>query len=69
MLKMMGVTDTIADDPNDYVSIASRLGQDQHFYKLIKNKMETNFHKLFNDSKCVAALENFYWKIYRKSIL
>ena len=69
MLKMMGITETIAKDPEDYVSIASRLGQDQHFYKLMKNRMETNYHILFNDSNCVAALENFFWKKYRNSIL
>lgn len=68
MLKMMGITETIAKDSEDYVLIASRLGQDQNFYKLMKHKMEMNNHILFNDSTCVAALENFFGKIYRNSI-
>jgi predicted O-linked N-acetylglucosamine transferase (SPINDLY family) len=60
MLKMIGVTETIAEDENDYIEIASKLGRDKDFYLRIKMLIKENREKLYNDTRCIQTLEEFY---------
>jgi predicted O-linked N-acetylglucosamine transferase (SPINDLY family)/Tfp pilus assembly protein PilF len=60
MLKMIGVTETIARNAEQYIEIAVRLGLDSHWRQQINSKMESNKHKLFDDQECISALENFF---------
>lgn len=68
MLKMMGVTETIALDVDEYISIACRLGRDPAFYRRIQKAVVDNCSRLYNDVSCVRGLESFYLKVIKESI-
>ncbi|NJL92054.1 MAG: tetratricopeptide repeat protein [Coleofasciculaceae cyanobacterium SM2_1_6] len=59
-LKMIGVTETIAEDVENYIEIAIRLGLDTSWRREIKTKMQHQQARLFDDPVCVTALEEFY---------
>jgi predicted O-linked N-acetylglucosamine transferase (SPINDLY family) len=59
ILRMIDVTDTIAATVDDYVAIATRLGQDLQFRQAISSRMARNRHRLYRDRAPVIALENF----------
>jgi predicted O-linked N-acetylglucosamine transferase (SPINDLY family) len=63
ILTQLGVTDTIAQDNNEYIEIAVRLGLDQKWREEVIRKMGANYSSLFSDTKCVRALENFYERV------
>ncbi|MCT0255088.1 MULTISPECIES: tetratricopeptide repeat protein [unclassified Synechocystis] len=60
MLKMIGVTETIATNAEQYIEIAVRLGTDSIWREEVNEKMESNKHKLFDDQLCILSLENFF---------
>ncbi|PHV62815.1 hypothetical protein [Cyanobacterium aponinum] len=60
ILKMLGVTETIANSEDEYIDIAVRLGLDQTWRKEIKEKIEANHHNLYDDLECVRELERFF---------
>ena len=59
MLRMIGVTETVARDLDDYISIAVRLGRDKDFRHRMRAQIEANRAKLYNDEACVRGLEDF----------
>ncbi|MGB6585402.1 MAG: tetratricopeptide repeat protein, partial [Pseudolabrys sp.] len=59
ILRMIDVTDTIAATVDDYVAIATRLGQDTQFRQTMSSRMAENRHRLYRDGAPVTALENF----------
>ena len=59
ILRMIDVTDTIAATVDDYVAIATRLGQDTQFRQTMSSRMAENRHRLYEDRAPVIALENF----------
>jgi predicted O-linked N-acetylglucosamine transferase (SPINDLY family) len=61
MLKMIDVTETIAQSPEEYIEIAVRLGTDSHWRQQIRNLMEKNKYKLFDDKECIKGLEEFFY--------
>jgi predicted O-linked N-acetylglucosamine transferase (SPINDLY family) len=63
MLKMMGISETIATNQADYRNVALRLGQDRNFYLQIKQLMQENQSKLFGDKSIIVALEDFYRQV------
>jgi protein O-GlcNAc transferase len=58
-LEMMGVRETIAGSLNEYISIATRLANDNVFIMDMKKTIHTNKHKIFRDRSAVIGLENF----------
>mgnify|MGYP001809532209 CR=1 FL=1 len=60
ILKMLGVTETIAFTQDKYIEIAIRLGLDQSWRQEIKNKIKTNKHRIFEDKNCIVGLEKFF---------
>ena len=60
ILTQLGVTDTIADDKDEYVEIAVRLGSDQEWRTDVVNRMQSNHSRLYSDTKSVRALEDFF---------
>jgi predicted O-linked N-acetylglucosamine transferase (SPINDLY family) len=60
ILKQLGVTDTIARDEEEYVSVAVRLALDREWRDSLADKMIANHHLLYSDKGCVEALEKFY---------
>jgi protein O-GlcNAc transferase len=60
ILTQLGVTDTIAHDKDEYVEIAVRLGVDGEWRTDVLNRMSANQARLYSDTKCVRALEDFF---------
>jgi len=59
ILQMMGVTDTIAADLDDYVAKAVRLGRDPGERLVIRQMVGANLGKVFQDQECIRSLEAF----------
>jgi predicted O-linked N-acetylglucosamine transferase (SPINDLY family) len=66
MLRMIGVTDTIAETEAEYIEIAVRLGLDHEWRQTVRDKITANKHRLFNDQKCVKGLESFFEEAVQK---
>jgi protein O-GlcNAc transferase len=62
-LKLLGVTDTIAQTEADYIDIAVRLGTDSDWKDTISQRMSQRHNYLFDDKSCVESLESFYEKV------
>ncbi|MEH2331849.1 O-linked N-acetylglucosamine transferase, SPINDLY family protein [Nostoc sp.] len=62
-LKMLGVTDTIAENEAEYIEIAVKLGLDLVWRGTIAERMSQNHDRLFDDKACVAGLEAFYKQV------
>lgn len=60
ILKMLGVTETIAQTESDYIEIAVRLGLDPQWRTEIIEKIQQRQHRLFDDQACIKGLEAFY---------
>jgi predicted O-linked N-acetylglucosamine transferase (SPINDLY family) len=65
ILKMIGVTETIAEVIDDYVSTAVRLASDRSWRMAIKKKISENKRRLYYDGACIAALERFLSSVAR----
>jgi protein O-GlcNAc transferase len=59
ILQMMGVTETIADSTEDYISIAARLGNNPNERRTISRVMAERKHRVYRDPQCISALEDF----------
>ena len=55
----MGLTDTVAENIDDYVGIASRLGTDTGFRGLISNLVHDRKHLVYEDRDGLEGLECF----------
>jgi predicted O-linked N-acetylglucosamine transferase (SPINDLY family) len=63
ILTMMGVTETIAATPDDYVDIAVRLGNDTELRRSISEKIAATRHLVYRDNACIKGLEDFFEKV------
>lgn len=59
ILTRMGVTETIANNIEEYIEIAGRLGKDSLWRKQITVKMSHNKHKVYWDMESINGLELF----------
>lgn len=66
ILKMLGVTDTIAKNEAEYIKIAVRLGLDQEWRASIVERMVQRHSYLYDDRTCVEALEAFYRRVVQE---
>ena len=62
-LKMLEVTDTIAQNEEEYIEIAVKLGRDSKWRQDIAQRMSQRQGNLFDDRVCVTALEAFYQEV------
>jgi protein O-GlcNAc transferase len=60
ILTQLGVPATIAGDKRDYVDIAVRLGFDLAWRAEILAQMAAGHSRLYSDTRCVRALEDFF---------
>jgi protein O-GlcNAc transferase len=65
ILRMLGVTDTIAASADDYVAIAVRLARDPAWRADLRARMGKNRTRLFADPAPVRALEDFIERAVR----
>jgi protein O-GlcNAc transferase len=66
ILRMMGVTDTIAGTLDEYVTIAARLARDVQWRATVKQRMSDNKHRVYRDSAVAPALEDFLSRVARR---
>jgi protein O-GlcNAc transferase len=66
VLRMMGVTETICETVNDYVTAAARLAHDRDWRTDLSRKIATNKHKLYRDRSAITALEDFLERAVRE---
>ncbi len=67
-LKMIQVTETIAQNEVEYIEIAAKLGLDPLWRRNIAQRMSESHDRLYDDKACVAGLEAFYKKVVQESI-
>ncbi|MBF2009305.1 MAG: glycosyl transferase family 1 [Chlorogloeopsis fritschii C42_A2020_084] len=67
-LKMIGVTDTIAQNEAEYIEIAVKLGLDSAWRNSIAEKIKERHNLLFDDKDCVEGLEAFYKQLVEESL-
>lgn len=64
MLTQMGLTETIASDPDDFVALVTRLGADAHLRQDLSRRILLARDQLFGDRRNVASLESFFrWAV------
>ena len=60
ILKMMGLTETIADSLDSYIEIAVRLGSNAEWRTHVSEKISNSRQYIYRDMKCITALEEFF---------
>lgn len=68
ILKMLGVTDTIAQSEAEYIEIAVRLGIESDWRLDIVKRMNDCHDRLYDDKTCVTALEAFYKRVVKSKL-
>ena len=66
ILKMMGVTETITETIDDYISTAVRLARDVSWRIQIKSKLAKHKYRLYRDRSCISGLESFLTQVARR---
>jgi len=66
ILKITGVTDTIVETIDDYVSTAVRLARDVPWRSAVKAKIAACKHRLYYDKACISELERFLDRVGRQ---
>jgi predicted O-linked N-acetylglucosamine transferase (SPINDLY family) len=65
ILTMMGIEETITDTVDNYVATAIRLARDKSWRMTIKKRISEQKHRVYSDTKCISALEEFLDKTVR----
>lgn len=68
ILKMIDVTETIANSETEYVEIAVRLGLDPQWRQQVITKMRSRHSQLYEDKTSVRALEAFYQRVVHERL-
>jgi predicted O-linked N-acetylglucosamine transferase (SPINDLY family) len=63
VLQMMGVTDTITDTVDDYVSTAIRLARDISWRMGLRKRIAESKSRLYRDDSFIFALEEFFVQV------
>jgi len=63
ILTQLGVTETIAKNKQEYISIAARLGLDRDWRHDVVARMVANHPRLYWDTRSISALEGFYCSV------
>jgi protein O-GlcNAc transferase len=68
ILTMMGMTETIAKTLDEYIELATKLGQDSEWRKYISEKIAEHKHLIYRDMSCVNALEDFIENVVKEKL-
>ena len=68
ILRMMDVTETIAESVADYIEIAVRLAGDRAARQALRARIAENKHRLYRDRACVTALEDLMESAVRQRL-
>ena len=59
ILEMMGMTETITDLAEDYISVAARLANDPEYRRQLALEIAVRKQAVYRDRACILALEDF----------
>ena len=59
ILRRMGITETIANNIDEFVKTAARLANHPDERNTLSRKIASNKHCLYRDRECIEALEEF----------
>jgi protein O-GlcNAc transferase len=59
ILQMMGITETIAESVDRYISIAAQLANNPDERRMLSRNMAERKHRVYRDQECISALEDF----------
>jgi len=65
ILRLLGMTETMATTPAELVMIAARLGLDGAWRVQLQARILANQGRLFDDPVCIKGLEDFYRRVVR----
>ena len=65
ILRMIGVTETVADSIDGYVATAVRLGRDASWRAARSAQIAAHKHRVYRDRSCIAALGTFLQRVAR----
>jgi protein O-GlcNAc transferase len=65
-LKMLGITETIANSEAEYIEIAVKLALDTDFRNSIIERTSQNHHRVFEDKTSIKGLEAFYKQVVQE---
>jgi hypothetical protein len=57
---MMGVTATIAESVEDYISIAAQLASNPNERRMLSSTIADRKHRVYRDRECISALRIFW---------
>jgi predicted O-linked N-acetylglucosamine transferase (SPINDLY family) len=66
ILRMMGITETITYNVDEFVTTAARLANDPDERNELRRKIAANKHRLYRDRECIEALEEFLNRAARR---
>uniref|UniRef100_A0A0C1QXT0 protein O-GlcNAc transferase n=1 Tax=Tolypothrix bouteillei VB521301 TaxID=1479485 RepID=A0A0C1QXT0_9CYAN len=66
ILKMLGVTDTITQNEEEYINMAVKLGSDRQWRDSIVERMDKHHSNLYYDKTCVLALDDFFRRVIQQ---
>jgi predicted O-linked N-acetylglucosamine transferase (SPINDLY family) len=59
-LRRIGLMDTVAQNIEDYIDVAVRLGLNEKWRQRVKMRQDSKLGKLYDDTDCIVGLEQFY---------
>lgn len=62
ILKMLGVHETIAENFDDYIQKAIKLGENRNYRQEFSDKIRESKYRVYRDKASIIALENFFEK-------
>ena len=68
ILTQLGVTETIAQNKDEFLDIAFRLGSNEQYRTQIAQRIGAAHASLYSDSKCVRALESFFYSVVASAV-
>jgi protein O-GlcNAc transferase len=68
ILKMLEVEETSTETVDSYVATAVRLARDLPWRMAVKNRISENKHRLYRDTSCVLALQEFLERVARRAV-
>jgi predicted O-linked N-acetylglucosamine transferase (SPINDLY family) len=68
MLRMMGISRTVAADKDEYVRVAVQLARDPGLLAEMRSRVAERRGRLYRDSRFIEALEDFYAREVGRSI-
>ena len=66
ILQRMGITETIAESIEHYVSAAVRLARDLPWRGVVKARVAAGKRRIYHDKECICGLEQFLNRVGRK---